>query len=109
MKYVMLALAIICEVFGSGMLKASEQFTKLVPSLLCVLGFVLCFYFLSHALKLIPLGIAYGIWAGVGIVLTAMVSVVIFKQKLDVPALIGIAFIVTGVVIMNVFSKSVSH
>lgn len=109
MKYVFLALAIVCEVFGSSMLKASEQFTKLVPSICVFLGFGFCFYFLALALKSIPLGVAYAIWAGVGIILTAIVSVVVFKQKLDLPAIIGIAFIVVGVIIMNSFSKSLSH
>lgn len=109
MKYVFLGLAIVSEVFGTSMLKASEQFSKLLPSVLTVVSFAACFYFLSLALKYIPLGVAYAVWAGVGIILTAIVSVVIFKQKLDLPAVIGILFIVAGVVIMNFFSKSLSH
>ena len=109
MKYVFLALAIICEVFGSSMMKASEQFTKLVPSVLTFVGFGFCFYFLSQTLKSIPLGIAYGIWAGVGIVLTAIVSVVVFKQRLDAPAIVGMGFIIVGVLIINFLSRSASH
>lgn len=109
MKYIYLALAIISEVIGSSCLNASNQFSKPIPSIATVAAFLSCFYFLSIALKYIPLGVAYAIWAGVGIVLTAAVSVVIFKQKLDAPAIIGILFIITGVVIMNLFSKTAQH
>ena len=108
MKYLFLGLAIIFEVVGSSFMKASEGFTKWLPSIVVVVAYLICFYFLSLALKSIPLGVAYAIWAGLGIVLTAMVSVFIFKQKLDFPAIIGILFIVIGVVIMNFFSKT-SH
>ncbi|MNY34484.1 Quaternary ammonium compound-resistance protein QacC [compost metagenome] len=108
MKYLFLGLAIIFEVVGSSFMKASEGFTKWLPSIVVVVAYLICFYFLSLALKTIPLGVAYAIWAGLGIVLTAMVSVFIFKQKLDSPAIIGILFIVIGVVIMNFFSKT-SH
>ncbi|KLT69756.1 MULTISPECIES: DMT family transporter [Flavobacterium] len=109
MKYVFLGLAIILEIVGSSFLKKSEGFTKLVPSIVTVVAFVTCFYFFSHALKSIPLGFAYAIWAGFGIVLTAIISVILFKQSLDLPAIIGILLIVSGVVIMNVFSKSATH
>lgn len=108
MKYLFLALAIALEVTGSSFLKASEQFTKWLPSLITVIAFLGCFYFLSLALKSIPLGTAYAIWAGLGIVLTTLISVVIFKQKIDFPAIAGITLIVAGVVVMNVFSK-VTH
>lgn len=108
MKYLFLGLAIIFEVVGSSFMKASEGFTKWLPSIVVIVAYLICFYFLSLALKTIPLGVAYAIWAGLGIVLTAMVSVFIFKQKLDSPAIIGILFIVIGVVIMNFFSKT-SH
>ena len=108
MKYLFLGLAIIFEVVGSSFMKASEGFTKWLPSIVVVVAYLICFYFLSLALKTIPLGVAYAIWAGLGIVLTAMVSVFIFKQKLDSPAIIGILFLVIGVVIMNFFSKT-SH
>ena len=108
MTYLFLGLAIIFEVVGSSFMKASEGFTKWLPSIVVVVAYLICFYFLSLALKTIPLGVAYAIWAGLGIVLTAMVSVFIFKQKLDSPAIIGILFIVIGVVIMNFFSKT-SH
>ena len=106
MKYLFLALAIIFEVVGSSFMKASNGFSKLIPTLIFVGAYITCFYFLSLALKTIPLGTAYAIWAGLGIVLTAAISVIIFKQTLDAPAIIGILFIVVGVVIMNIFSKT---
>jgi small multidrug resistance pump len=106
MRYIFLSLAIILEVIGSSFMKASDGFTKWLPSTVVVVAYISCFYFLSLTLKSIPLGVAYAIWAGLGIVLTAAVSVFIFKQKLDLPAIIGIVFIVVGVVIMNFFSKT---
>jgi len=109
MKYLFLALAIIFEVVGSSFIKASDGFTKLFPTAIIVVAYLICFYFLSLALKTIPLGIAYAIWGGMGIVLTAIISVLVFKQKLDFPAIIGIALIVAGVVVMNFFSKSTAH
>lgn len=109
MKFVFLALAIISEVAGSSFLNASKQFTKVIPSIATVVSFALCFYFLSLALKHIPLGMAYAIWAELGIVLTNLVSVIIFKNSIDIPAVIGISLIITGVIIINLFSKSVSH
>lgn len=107
MKYLLLAMAIILEVVGSSFLKASEGFTKWLPSTIVVVAYIVSFYFLSLVLKTIPLGIAYAIWSGVGIVLTATIGLIVFKQKLDLPAIIGILFIVIGVVIMNSFSKTI--
>ncbi|HCA06253.1 SMR family transporter [Chryseobacterium sp.] len=109
MKYLFLGLAICFEVVGSSFLAKSNGFSKLVPSIITVIAFSACFFLFSQALKSIPLGIAYAIWAGLGIVLTAAVSVVIFKQKLDTPALLGMLLIVAGVVVINVFSKSSGH
>lgn len=106
MKYVFLGLAIVFEVIGSSFMKSSDGFTKWLPSTVVVVAYITCFYFLSLALKTIPLGVAYAVWAGLGIVLTAAISVLVFKQKLDLPAVIGIIFIVIGVVIMNFFSKT---
>lgn len=106
MKYVFLGLAIVFEVVGSSFMKSSDGFTKWLPSTVVVIAYITCFYFLSVALKTIPLGVAYAVWAGLGIVLTAAISVLVFKQKLDLPAIIGIIFIVIGVVIMNFFSKT---
>ena len=107
--YSLLALAIISEVTGSTFLVKSEGFTKLGPSVLVVVFYVISFYLLSQVIKTIPLGIAYAIWGGVGIVLTALIGWVLFRQSLDIPAILGITMIVGGVIVMNVFSKSVGH
>ncbi|WP_288688005.1 SMR family transporter [Acinetobacter sp. YH12227] len=107
--YGLLACAIISEVIGSTFLVKSEGFSKLVPSLVVVVLFSLAFYLLSQVIKVIPLGIAYAIWAGVGIVLTALIGYFIFRQSLDIPAMLGIALIVAGVVVINLFSNSTGH
>ena len=107
--YTALGAAIILEVSGSTLLKLSQQFTKLWPSLGMLVCFILSLYCLSLALKMVPLGVAYAVWAGLGIVLTAVVSVVVFKMALDFWAVTGIAMIVGGVLVMNLLSGSVSH
>lgn len=107
--YLLLGCAIVCEVTGSTFLAKSDGFTKLVPTSIMIVMFVLAFYLLSHVVKVMPLGIAYAIWSGVGLILTALVSVFILKQNIDLPAIIGIGLIVIGVIVMNVFSNSVSH
>ncbi|KAA0211901.1 multidrug efflux SMR transporter [Ignavibacteria bacterium CHB1] len=109
MKYLFLGLAIILEVIGSSFMKVSNGFSKVTPSIVMVVAYLVSFYFLSQALKSIPLGIAYAIWGGLGIVLTAIISVTIFKQSLDLPAIVGIILIVSGVLVMNLLSKSISH
>lgn len=108
MMFKYLALAIVLEVIGSGFLQASNGFSKIVPTIIMLTAYLLCFYCLALALKTIPLGVAYAIWGGLGIVLTAVVSVVVFKQKLDLPAILGMALIVAGVFIMNFYSKTLS-
>lgn len=109
MKFIFLALAIVSEVLGSSFLKASDGFTKIIPTGVAIVAYIVSFFFLSQALKFIPLGIAYAVWGGLGIVLTAIISVVIFKQSLDIPAIIGIILIVAGVFIMNFFSNTTAH
>lgn len=109
MKYLYLALAIIFEVIGSSSMKASDGFTKWLPTVIVVITYLICFYFLSLALKSMPLGLAYAIWGGLGIVLTAIISVLIFKQSMDLPAIVGVILIVSGVFVMNFFSKTLSH
>jgi small multidrug resistance pump len=109
MGYLYLAIAIVSEVIGTSALKATDGFTKLIPSTIVVVGYGAAFYFLSLVLKSIPVGVAYAIWAGLGIVLVALVAAVIFKQVPDVPAIIGMVLIVSGVVVINVFSKTVIH
>ncbi|AFJ01842.1 Ethidium bromide-methyl viologen resistance protein EmrE [Methylophaga frappieri] len=108
-KWLLLSAAIIAEVFGTSFLKASEGFTRLWPSLAVIVGYAIAFYFLSLSLKVIPVGIAYAIWAGAGVVLIALIGWLAFGQTLDVPALIGISLIVAGVLILNLFSNSISH
>lgn len=107
--YLTLSFAIICELLGTSFLMKSEQFTKLLPSVFMFVFYVASFYFLSLALKNIPLGIAYALWGGIGIFATAVISVIVFKQTLDLPAIIGIVMILSGVIIMNVFSNTISH
>ncbi|WP_333577769.1 DMT family transporter [Sphingobacterium sp.] len=109
MKYLFLSLAIALEVLGSSFMKASDGFSKLLPTAVTIIAYIACFFFLSQALKSIPLGVAYAVWGGLGIVLTAIISVVVFKQSLDIPAIIGIVLIVSGVVVMNFFSNSAAH
>ena len=109
MHYFFLALAIVSEVLGTTALTASQQFSRPLPSVLTVLGYGLAFYFFSFSLKVIPLGVAYAIWGGVGIVLVTLIGLFFFKQRLDLPAVVGIAFIVAGVLVMQLFSKTVTH
>jgi len=109
MAYFYLALAIIAEVIATSSLKASAEFTKLFPSLIVVTGYGIAFYLLTLVLKTIPIGITYAIWSGVGIILVAVVGAIFYKQTPDLPAMIGMALIVSGVVIIHVFSKTVAH
>ena len=109
MGYVYLAIAIVAEVTATNALKSSQGFTKLVPSLIVVCGYGAAFYFLSLVLETISVGIAYAIWAGMGIVLVAIVAALVFKQIPDLPAIIGMALIISGVVVINVFSKTTAH
>lgn len=109
MGYLYLAIAILAEVAATTALKASDGFSKPVPSLIVVLGFGVAFYCLALVLRTIPMGVAYAIWSGLGIVLISLSGLLLFGQKLDAPALIGMALIVAGVVVMNAFSRSVIH
>lgn len=107
--YALLALAIISEVTGSTFLVKSDGFSRFIPTCITLVCFAIAFYLLSHVVKVIPLGMTYAIWSGVGIILTALIGVFILKQSLDTPAIIGMAFIVAGVVIMNIFSSATTH
>jgi len=107
--YLYLGIAIVAEVIATSALKASEGFTRLGPSLVVLLGYGIAFFFLSLTLRTIPTGIAYAIWSGIGIVLISAVGWVWFKQTLDLPAIIGLGLIILGVVVVQVFSKTVSH
>lgn len=109
MSYLYLGIAILSEVIATSALKASDEFTKLMPSLIVVVGYTIAFYFLSLTLRSIPVGITYAIWSGVGIVLVAIVGAVVYKQTPDLPAVLGMALIILGVLVINVFSKTVSQ
>ena len=104
-----LVIAIIAEVVGTSFLKASQGFTKPLPVLAVVVGYGLSFYFLSLTLETIPVGIAYAVWSGVGLVLIATVGWLAYGQNLDLPAVIGMGLILAGVVVLNLFSKVASH
>jgi small multidrug resistance pump len=109
MQWFLLALAIVSEVIGTSALKATEGFTRLGPSVLVVAGYAIAFYCLSLVLRTIPVGVAYAIWAGSGVALVALVGWIMFGQRLDWAALLGIALIVAGVVVIQVYSKTVAH
>lgn len=109
MAYLYLSIAIVTEVTATIALKASEQFTKLFPSMVVVVGYGVSFYFMALVLKTIPVGITYAIWSGVGIVLVALLGALIYRQVPDFPAIIGMGLIIMGVVVIQVFSTTVSH
>lgn len=107
--YAWLAIAIVAEVIGTSTLKASEGFTRLLPSVVTAIGYGVAFYCLSHSMKTVPVGVGYAIWSGVGIVLITAIAWVAFKQRLDLPALAGMGLIISGVLVINLFSKSAGH
>ena len=109
MTFVYLILAIVAEVIATSALKASVGFTRPLPSLLVVGGYGVAFYLLSLVLRTLPVGITYAIWAGLGIVLVTLVGIVVFGEKPDLPAVLGISLIVAGVVTLQVFSKMNVH
>ncbi len=104
-----LFLAILSEVIATTSLKFSEGFTKLIPSLVVVIGYGLSFYLLSIALKVMPIGVAYAIWSGVGLILTVIAGMILFQESLDWARVTGILLIIAGIVFINVVSKSVAH
>ena len=101
--------AIVAEVVGTSSLRASDGLSKLWPSLLMIVAYGVSFFFLSLTLRTIPIGIAYAVWSGVGMVLITLVGWLYFEQRLDAPAILGIFFIVSGVVVLYLFSKTVPH
>jgi small multidrug resistance pump len=104
-----LGLAILAEVIATSALKASDGFSQLWPSIVVVVGYGVAFFCLSLTLRQMPLGIAYAVWSGAGTALIALIGVAVYRQKLDLPAILGIALIVAGVLVLNLFSKSGSH
>lgn len=109
MAWLYLAIAIIAEVIATAALKASDGFSNSTASTVCIIGYGIAFYLLSIVVKTVPIGLAYAIWSGAGIVLIAAVGAIWFKQIPDTPALIGMGLIIAGVLIINLFSKTVSH
>lgn len=109
MAFVFLALAIVAEVIATSALKASDGFTRLWPSVTVVIGYGLAFYLLALVLRSVPVGIAYAFWAGLGIVLVTLVGLVVYGERPDPPALLGLAMIVGGVVVIQVFSSLSAH
>jgi small multidrug resistance pump len=107
--YAWLGIAIVAEVIGTSTLKASEGFTRLLPSVVTAIGYGVAFYCLSHSMKTVPVGVGYAIWSGVGIVLITAIAWIAFKQRLDLPALAGMGLIISGVLVINLFSKSAVH
>jgi multidrug transporter EmrE-like cation transporter len=105
-KWLILGIAIVAETIATSALKSSEGFSRFWPSAIVVAGYGIAFYCLSLTLRVIPMGVTYAVWSGIGIALITLVGWLVYGQKLDAPALIGIALIITGVIIMNVFSKS---
>ncbi|GAA0693835.1 SMR family transporter [Marinobacterium maritimum] len=110
MKYwLFLSIAILSEVIATSALRASEGFTRLAPSATVIIGYLISFYFLSLTLKVIPVGIAYAIWSGIGVVLIAAVGWWLYGQKLDLAAILGMGLILAGVAVINLFSTSGGH
>jgi small multidrug resistance pump len=109
MSYVYLTIAIVSEVIATSALKASEEFSRLVPSLIVAVGYASAFYFLTLTLRTIPVGIAYALWSGLGVVLVSAAAWILYRQTLDAPAIIGIGLITAGVIVINGFSSGVSH
>ena len=104
-----LAIAICGEVIATSALKASDEFTRLIPSIIVVVGYGTAFYFMAISMRVLPVGIMYAIWSGMGIVLVSIIGWLVYKQTLDLPSMIGMGLIIAGVIVINLFSKSVGH
>lgn len=109
MSYLYLALAIIAEVIATGSLKATEEFTKPLPTVVMVIGYGVAFYFMTLALRTIPLGITYAVWSGLGIVLISIIGIIFYNERLDLAATLGMLLIIAGVLVIHLFSKTVKH
>ncbi|MDU9003713.1 DMT family transporter [Sedimentitalea todarodis] len=107
--YLYLLLAIVAETIGTTALQASQQFTRFGPSVVVVISYGIAFYLLALALRFMPVGVAYAIWSGLGIVLIALIGLILFGQKLDLAAVIGLGLIIAGIVIIQLFSNTASH
>ncbi|MEJ6479066.1 MAG: small multidrug resistance pump [Paracoccaceae bacterium] len=109
MHYIYLFLAVLTETIGTSALQASQQFTRLWPSVLVVVAYAVSFYLLSLTLRYMPVGIMYALWSGLGIVMIAIIGWLVFQQRLDLPAVIGMALIIGGIVVIQVFSNTSMH
>lgn len=107
MYWIYLTIAIVSEVVATSALKAADGFTRVIPSLLVVAGYASAFFFLSLTLRAIPLGVAYAVWSGVGLALVSLIGWVLYDQSLDAGALVGIALIIAGVLVLNLFSETI--
>nr|WP_275667443.1 SMR family transporter [Vibrio alginolyticus] len=104
-----LSIAIVCEVIATSYIPKTEQFTKVMPSTVVLIGYGIAFFLLSVTVQTMPVGVVYAIWSGAGIVLVATVGYFVYGQRLDLPALVGIGFIIAGVLIVNLLSQTVGH
>ena len=109
LTYIYLFIAVAAETIGTTALQASSQFTKFWPSVLVVIAYAIAFYFLGVVLKYIPVGIAYAMWSGLGIVLISLIGLVVFGQGLDLAAILGLGMIIGGIVVIQLFSGSATH
>ncbi len=109
MLYLVLVVAIVFEVLGTSAMQAAQHFTKAVPTATMIVCYAIAFFCLSYTLKSIPVGIAYAIWSGLGIVLISLVGYFVFGQKLDLAAVVGLGLIIAGVLVLNLLSKSTLH
>ncbi len=107
--YLALVLAVAAETVGTSALQASQQFTRLGPSVVVLVAYGLAFYLLALTLRTIPVGVAYALWSGLGIVFIALIGYLVFHQKLDLPALLGMAMIIGGIAVIQLFSGAATH
>lgn len=109
MNYHYLIITILAEVIATSALKATDEFTRFVPSLIVIVSYVIAFYFFTLTLRTLPVGVAYALWAGLGIVLVVLVAAIIYQQVPDLPAILGIGLIISGVSVIQLFSNTASH
>jgi small multidrug resistance pump len=109
LHYLYLTLAVLCETIGTTALQASQQFTRAGPTLVVIVAYAAAFYLLGLTLKYMPVGVVYAIWSGLGIVFIACIGFVVFGQRLDLPAIIGLALIITGILVIHLLSKTTQH
>ena len=107
--YLILALAILAETLGTSALQASQQFTRFWPSVIVVIAYAISFYLLSMTLRVLPVGLVYALWSGLGIVLIALIGFAVFGQRLDLPAILGMGLIIAGILVIHLFSQSAAH